>query len=104
RCDLLLSLGEALVAAGEPERALAQVAPDAHALADAVGDRSRAFRACHVALESLEAQGAMTGTRRPEYLQWAEQACGYANSDSIDRVHADLALASAWLSRGRRQE
>jgi DNA-binding NarL/FixJ family response regulator len=104
RCDLLLALGEAMVAAGEPERVLARVTPDARALADAIGDRSRAFRACHVALESLEAQGAMTGTRRPEYLQWAEQAHGYANSDSIDRVHADLALASAWQSRGRRQE
>ena len=104
RCDLLLALGEALVASGEPGPVIAQVAPDARALADAVGDRSRAFRACHLALESLEAEGAMTGTRRPEYLQWAEQARSYANSDSIDRVHADLAVAGAWLSRGRRLE
>jgi hypothetical protein len=104
RCDLLLSLGDALLAAGEPEHVLTRVAPDASALADAVGDRSRAFRACHLALESLEAQGAATSTRRPEYLQWAERARGYANSDGIDRVRADLALAGAWQSRGRRQE
>jgi DNA-binding CsgD family transcriptional regulator/tetratricopeptide (TPR) repeat protein len=104
RCDLLLSLGEALLAAGEPERVLARVAPDALALAEAVGDRSRAFRASKLAIESLEAQGAATSTLRPEYLEWAEQARGYANSDSIDRVRADLALAGAWQSRGRRQE
>jgi DNA-binding CsgD family transcriptional regulator/tetratricopeptide (TPR) repeat protein len=104
RCDLLLSLGEALLAAGEPERVLARVAPDALALAEAVGDRSRAFRACKLAIESLEAQGAATSTRRPEFLQWAEQARGYANSDSIDRVRADLGLAAAWQSRGRQRE
>ena len=35
RCELLLALGEALVAAGEPGRVLAQVAPDARVLAGA---------------------------------------------------------------------
>jgi DNA-binding CsgD family transcriptional regulator/tetratricopeptide (TPR) repeat protein len=104
RCDLLLALGDALVAAGEPGRVSARVAPDALALAEIVGDRSRMFRACKLALESLDAQGAATSTRRPDYLQLAEQARGYANANSIDRVHADLALAAAWDSRGRRQE
>jgi predicted ATPase len=106
RCDLLLALGEALVAAGEPGRVVARIAPDAHALAESVGDRSRAFRACKVALESLEAHGAATSTLRPDYLHWAEQARGYANSDSNERVHADLAVANAWFSRapgGRRK-
>ena len=40
----------------------------------------------------------------PEYLQWAEQARGYANPDSVERVRADLALAGAWTYRGRPQE
>ena len=46
RCDLLLALGEALLLAGEPGRVIAYVAPDALSLAQALGDRRRAFRAC----------------------------------------------------------
>jgi tetratricopeptide (TPR) repeat protein len=104
RCELLLALGEALLRAGEPGRVIAYVAPEALALARALGDRSRAFRACHIVLECFHLQGAATSTRLPEYLQWAEQARGYANPDSIERVLADLALAAAWNSRGRARE
>ena len=57
RCDLLLALGQALWPAGETERVIAHVAPDALALAEKQGDRSRAFRACRLALDCLQAQG-----------------------------------------------
>ena len=105
RCDLLLALGEALWPAGDTERVITQVAPDAFALAEKQGDRSRAFRACRVALDCLQAQGRVY--LRPEYLRWAELAHGYASDDSTERLYADLALALAWsrsIDRGRRQE
>jgi DNA-binding CsgD family transcriptional regulator len=104
RCDLLLALGDALSAAGEPGRVMAQLAPEARALAEALGDRRRAFRACHTALESLVAQGAATSTRLPEYLEWALLARSYADPDSVERALADLALAGAWISRHRMRE
>jgi DNA-binding CsgD family transcriptional regulator len=93
RCDLLLALGQALWPAGETERVIVQVAPDAFALAETQGDRGRAFRACRLALDCLQAQGAVYF--RPEYLRWAELAHGYANPGT-ERLYADLALALAW--------
>jgi predicted ATPase len=92
RCDLLLALGQALWPAGENERVIAHVAPDAFALAEKQGDRSRAFRACRLALDCLQAQGA---AYRPEYLRWAELGHRYATADSPERLYADLALALA---------
>jgi predicted ATPase len=58
RCDLLLALGQALWPAGETKRVIAHVAPDAFALAAKQGDRGRAFCACRLALDCLQAQGA----------------------------------------------
>jgi DNA-binding CsgD family transcriptional regulator len=98
RCDLLLALGEALFPAGETERVIAHVAPDALALAEGVGDRSSAFRACRLAVDCL---GAGFNAAQPEYLTWAERARAHANPDSIDLVFADLATATARFTRGQ---
>jgi DNA-binding CsgD family transcriptional regulator len=106
RCDLLLALGEALWPAGETERVVAHLAPDALALAEKENDRSRAFRACRLALDCAQAQGASSLILRPEYLRWAELAHRYATLDT-ERLYADVALTLAW-SRSpdprRRQE
>jgi DNA-binding CsgD family transcriptional regulator len=107
RCDLMLALGEVLWPAGETQRVIVHVAPDALALAEAQGDRSRAFRDCRLALDCLYAQGAAAITFRPEYLKWAELAHAYADVDSNERLHADLALTQVarWsLDPRRRQE
>jgi hypothetical protein len=98
-CELLLALGEALLPAGESERVLTHGAPDALALAESLGDRGRAFRVCRLALDCLFAQGSETNSALAEYLNWAEQARSYANPDSIERIHADLALATAGETR-----
>jgi len=103
RCDLLLALGEALCPAGETERAIAHMATDALALAEQGGDRRRAFRACRIAIDCLDAQGAATSYARPEYLIWAERANQYAEPESIEHCYADMALANA-LSVRRPQE
>jgi tetratricopeptide (TPR) repeat protein len=101
QCDLLLALGEALYAVGETERVITQVAPDALKLADGLGDRGRAFRACRFALDCLFAVGANAAGRLGEYRTWAERAGGYADPDSIERVHADLAFAHVLLMGGQ---
>jgi DNA-binding CsgD family transcriptional regulator len=107
RCDLLLALGQALWPAGDTQRVIAHVAPEAFALAEQQGDRSRAFPACRLALDCLQAQGASSLILGPEYLRWAELAHRFAAVDSTERLYADLALANAW-SRSpdprRRQE
>jgi DNA-binding CsgD family transcriptional regulator len=104
RCDLLLALGEALWPAGDTERVIAEVAPEALTLAEKHGDRSRAFRACRVALDCLDAQVAGAVKFRPQYLRWAELAHQYATVDSIERAYADMALALAWSADSNRQQ
>ena len=96
RCDLLLALGQALWPAGETEQVIAHVAPDALALAEKLDDRSRAFRACRLALDCLQAQGGFSLILSPEYLRWAEVADRYATDDSTERLYVDLALALPW--------
>jgi DNA-binding CsgD family transcriptional regulator/tetratricopeptide (TPR) repeat protein len=100
RCDLLLALGEALFPDGDTERVITQVAPEALALAETLGDQVRAFQACRLAVECLYAQGAGTYAVQPEYLTWAQLATEYTEPESIERCHADLALAQARFSRG----
>jgi DNA-binding CsgD family transcriptional regulator len=107
RLDLLLELGAALFPSGETERVILQVAPDAFALAEGLGDRGTAFRACRLALDCLFAQGASTGlgggsnTAQPPYLMWAERARHYADPGSIQRVYTDLAFAHVLLMGGQ---
>jgi DNA-binding CsgD family transcriptional regulator len=101
RCDLLLSLGKALFQAGQNERVIGQVAPDAFALAERLGDRSRAFRASRLAVDCLFAHGAAIVAAQAEYLTWAERATQYAAPESIERIHADLALATTRFNRGQ---
>jgi DNA-binding CsgD family transcriptional regulator len=101
RCDLLLDLGEVLLPAGETERVIAHIAPEALALAETLGDRSREFRACRLALEGFFAQGYRSGTARPEYLIWAERAGSCADPDGVEHVYADLARAHALDVRSR---
>jgi DNA-binding CsgD family transcriptional regulator len=95
RCDLLLALGEALVPIGETERVIAHIAPEALTVAERLSDRSRAFRACRLAIDASDAQGATTMLALPEYLAWAERTASYADPQSTERIYANLALASA---------
>jgi ATP/maltotriose-dependent transcriptional regulator MalT len=104
RCDLLLGFGAALVLAGAVQRAVQDVAPAAHRLAMALGDGHRAFRACTIALDALQAMGGASAETRPDWLQWAERADTYAQPATTERVRADIALAAARSVRGRGDE
>jgi ATP/maltotriose-dependent transcriptional regulator MalT len=97
-------LGEALWPAGETERVIARVAPDALSLAQALGDRGRASRACRLALDAYTLQGATAPAALPEFRGWAEQARAYAESQSIERIKADHMLALVRVTQGRWQE
>jgi DNA-binding CsgD family transcriptional regulator/tetratricopeptide (TPR) repeat protein len=99
RCDLLLELAEVLGPSGDTDKVIRFVAPEAVSLAEALADRHRAFRACRLAIESLEAQGASTAGALPEYLEWGERGERCAE-EAIDRAYANLALSHAWYSRG----
>jgi DNA-binding CsgD family transcriptional regulator len=104
RCDLLLAFGEALWPAGETQRVIARVAPDALSLAQALGDRRRASRACRLALDALTLQGASAPAALPEFRGWAQQARTFAEPHSIERIKADHALALVKVTQGRWRE
>jgi len=103
RCDLLLALGEALFPSGDTSRAI-EIASQTFGLAEQLKDRSRAFRACRLALDSHDAQAAMTAAGRSEYFEWAERAIECAEAGTVEQIHADLAMAHALYVRGRTSE
>src|SRR5205823_8985851 len=88
RCDLLLALSEALGPAGEPLRAAEEVAPEALALAERLGDRARAFRACRGALDAYRRYGGSTAFGRPAYQRWAATIGQHALPGTAEEVRA----------------
>ena len=91
RCDLLLSLGEALMPAGDAARAEEHAAEAAFTLAEALGDQARASHACRIALEALRRYGGAGSIAQPEHERWAERATRYALPGTLDAVYARMA-------------
>ena len=81
-CDLLLALGEARMWAGEPRRTLELEAPAALSLAEAIGDKKRASRACILAFYSLQYFTGGTGFASREGAQWLGIGERYAEPGS----------------------
>ena len=104
RCDLLLAFGEALALSGDPQRAMAFAAPDALALAERLQDRHRAFRACRIALDSIEFQGAGVSAATSDFLPWAERADRFAEPESRERAAANIWLSLARVMQDRLPE
>ena len=104
RCDLLLALGDALMPAGESKRVYETVAAEAFTLAEDMADQGRASRACQAAVLAMirYSSAAIFGT--PGFRQWAERADQKAAPGTIDRVHADIALAGTAAGDGRGSE
>ncbi|MCK4722621.1 MAG: tetratricopeptide repeat protein, partial [Dehalococcoidia bacterium] len=94
-CDLLLGLCHVLSIGGEPRRALDKELPEAFSLAEELGDRARASRACTVAIHCLHASGSINLVTwgSPEAALWTEQADRYAEPETVARAWADLAMA-----------
>ena len=104
RCNLLLSLGGALLPAGEPRRVIDVVAPEAFTLAEAVDDRARASRVCRIALDAIGRYGGTAMHHAPEYVHWVERADRYAVPGTTGRVFADIRLANLQVSEGKLTE
>jgi len=102
RCELLLALGEALLPAGEPQRAAEEVAPLALELAEGLQDGARASRSCQLALAGFTRFGGATLERSPEFGRWAAAAEQYAEAGSLEQIHANLALALHQIQTGHR--
>jgi DNA-binding CsgD family transcriptional regulator len=96
RCDLLLRLCDALLAADQPRRVFSEVAEEAYAIAEALGDDARGAAACHIALLSAFSLGPASF----RYLApWAERADRLIPQDTVARVHKDAAVAWIRLDR-----
>jgi tetratricopeptide (TPR) repeat protein len=101
RCDLLLNLCDALLAIPDTKRILDKEAPAAFALAEAIGDSSRAVRACIVAIWAVVVEQAMPGFATPLAAEWAERADHHAKPGTVERVMADIGLGATRIGIGR---
>ena len=101
RCDLLLALGKAVIPAGQPMRVPETLAPEALDLADAIGDRARAFAACRMAMDGLQSYGHGALSGGPEWRRWAERADELAEPGTSERVYTDWAMSQMSLVEGR---
>jgi tetratricopeptide (TPR) repeat protein len=91
RCDLLLALSDALILAGEHRRVIDFEAPQALSLAEAIGDNTRASRACMLAMKMLGVYGPIFWYSS-ESAQWAKRADRYAEPETVERAWADTML------------
>ena len=104
RCDLLLAASEALVYEGEPRRALDAELPEAFALAEAIGDRSRIVNVCRLAADALLHYESGAALATTEAAEWAERADRYADPDTVERSQADTLLGVVKCVMGRSGE
>ena len=98
KCDLLIALGDALLFTGGNERVVSTEAPQALALAEAIGDNKRASRACLLAMRGLVVYGTVL-MGSPEAVRWATQADRYAEPDTIERAWTESMLA--WVQASK---
>jgi class 3 adenylate cyclase/tetratricopeptide (TPR) repeat protein len=101
RCDLLLALGQSLLGAGEPERVVQAVAPEAWTLAERLGDRQRGAAAGLLAAWALVYHGSIAAIRSPEWGLWARRLDADAEPETAERVVADL--LRSWSYYGGRE-
>lgn len=97
RCDLLLALGEAMLATDEAGRVFETVAPVAFALAEGNRDSPPAARAAIQALDALF----RAGPDWSESAKWAARADQHAADGSAERVYADTYLGVSTIVSGK---
>ncbi len=96
RCDLLLAMGEAMLPLEEPARVASTVAPDAFALAEAMGDSEHTVRAALMACEGF-LRGGVVPMRSPEFAVWASRVVQRALPGTGPRVFAHIYRGLAGL-------
>jgi tetratricopeptide (TPR) repeat protein len=98
RCGLLLTLGDALLLAGEHQRVINTESPQAFFLAEAIADNRLACLACMLAMHGLTEYGPIL-MASSEAAQWAARADRYAEPETIERAWADSMLGYVQGSR-----
>jgi serine/threonine protein kinase len=89
RCDLLLALGETMLPDENPERAATVAAPEAFALAEALGDSDRAAKAAVLALNAIaRAHRAGGDWEAAGAGEWVKRAQAYAMEGTVEHVLA----------------
>ncbi len=92
-CDLLLALGDNVSMAGDMQRAFSVELEEAFSIAEAIGDKGRAVRACSLAMPSIALNGlAVASWGTPEAAKWVERADRYAEPDTPARVWANIGV------------
>jgi len=91
RCDLLLALGDALILAGANQSTIDDEASEALSLAEAIGDNTRASRACLLGMNGLLASGMFMASSQVEV--WATRADRYAKPETVERAWAESMLS-----------
>jgi tetratricopeptide (TPR) repeat protein len=99
-CDLLLALGDYLIWAGEPQRAFNTELQEAFSLAEAVGDNTRAARACSLAMIGLLLHGGGHPAITPNATQWVERADRYAKPETPARIWVNIGTGEMKASTG----
>jgi tetratricopeptide (TPR) repeat protein/archaellum biogenesis ATPase FlaH len=92
RCDLQLVLCDTLYNILDTRRIIEIEAPAAFALAESLGDGSRAVRACTMAIMSSATEYLSFAT--PEIGEWVARADHYARPNTVERAYADMALGA----------
>jgi class 3 adenylate cyclase/tetratricopeptide (TPR) repeat protein len=102
RCDLLLDLADALRLGNQARRALDGELPEAYSLAESMGDRAGASRACTAAIHCFSFSGDFTATVwvGPQAALWIERADHCAEEGTLERVWTDLAMGQARFFTG----
>jgi tetratricopeptide (TPR) repeat protein len=101
RCDLLLDLADALLPAGESQRVFEDVGEEGFSLAEGLGDHERASRACNLARRALRRYGRVSVAGSPASVRWAERGDRWALPGTVERVYADLAMATLRVGQER---
>ena len=93
-CDLLLELSSVSWFTGGHRHSLDEELPEAFALAEALGDRTRASLACTLAVKlyGLGAVFSQEAWARPEAATWLERADHYAEPGTVGRAWADQGM------------
>jgi eukaryotic-like serine/threonine-protein kinase len=89
-CELLLTLGDALLPTADASRVVLGLAEEAFQLASACDDRAAKFRACRLQREGLARIGASRYEGTPESRVWAERALSLATPNTEEEVWALL--------------
>jgi tetratricopeptide (TPR) repeat protein len=101
RCDLVMALGEAMLASGDGQIVLDEVAPEAFRLAESLGDRRRAFAAALLASRASSSLRGFAITSTPEFRTWAQRLEQFAQTESVESIIADHAMMASLWAQGQ---